>query len=225
MVPARGKTVTADLNPRTTRYEFLGPPGALAICIGTPAVMYAMYFGCSEKYGGCPPSVHWNAVIKALTSWSWWSGLWDTQAVSLYLAYYGFLVLCWYVLPGRLVQGLPMRNGQVKSYKVNGESSARLKYGVIALLTCRAAFMTMLGLFEITAAILWRHGPQPLTVIYEKWVGLLTASTLMSFLLALGCYLASFRDGALLALGGNSGNPIYDVRSHLAYDETQEAES
>ncbi|RDX53389.1 ERG4/ERG24 ergosterol biosynthesis protein [Lentinus brumalis] len=193
MTSAEGKTTagSSELNPRTTQYEFLGPPGALAICIGTPVVMYAMYFGCSEEYGGCSPPVDWAAVAGALTSWRWWRGLWDTQAASLYLAYYGFVVVSWYLLPGKFVQGLPMRNGQVKTYKVN-------------------AFASMLLLFGIVAGVLWRHGPQPFTIIYEKWVELLTASTLMSFALALGCYLASFRDGALLALGGNSGNFIYD---------------
>ena len=34
----------------------------------------------------------------------------------------------------------------------------------------------------------------------------------MSVIQALACYVASFRKGALLALGGNSGNWIYDVR-------------
>jgi delta14-sterol reductase len=29
---------------------------------------------------------------------------------------------------------------------------------------------------------------------------------------AIACYAASFQHGKLFALGGNSGNPIYDVR-------------
>ncbi len=93
------------------------------------------------------------------------------------------------------------------------------------MLTGHAAFASMLLLFGIVAGVLWRHGPQPFTIIYEKWVELLTASTLMSFALALGCYLASFRDGALLALGGNSGNFIYDVRIHSRSRQPQDSGS
>ncbi len=96
---------------------------------------------------------------------------------------------------------------------------------VFVALTEHAAFATLLLLFGISAGVLWRHGPQPFTIIYEKWVELLTASTLMSFALALGCYLASFRDGALLALGGNSGSFIYDVRIDSRFRHSQDQES
>lgn len=54
---------TSELNPRTTKYEFLGPLGAFAISVGVPIVMYALYYGCSEETGGCPPSVIWTAVV------------------------------------------------------------------------------------------------------------------------------------------------------------------
>ena len=56
-----------------------------------------------------------------------------------------------------------------------------------------------------------RSGPESFTFLYEKWVGFYTASLLMSILQAFFVYAMSFRKGKLLALGGNSGNPIYDV--------------
>ena len=37
----------------------------------------------------------------------------------------------------------------------------------------------------------------------------------MSFLQAILCHALSFQEGKLLALGGNSGNLVYDVRLHL----------
>jgi len=58
--------------------------------------------------------------------------------------------------------------------------------------------------------VIYRFGPAPFTFVYDKWVGIVTASILMSVVQGLGCYLNSFRQGRLLALGGNSGNPIYD---------------
>jgi hypothetical protein len=56
-------------------------------------------------------------------------------------------------------------------------------------------------------------GPEAFTFFYNKWVGFVTAAVLMSVLQGLACYAASFRPGALLALGGNTGNHIYDVRA------------
>ncbi len=76
-----------------------------------------------------------------------------------------------------------------------------------------AAFPTALLALGIAAGVLFREGPEPLTFVYRHWVGLLTASTLMSLVQAFVCYVASFREGTLLALGGNTGSHIYDVRS------------
>jgi hypothetical protein len=63
------------------------------------------------------------------------------------------------------------------------------------------------------AGTIYRYGPESFTFFYEKFVGFITASLIMSVVQGVACYAASFRPGALLALGGNSGNPIYDVRS------------
>lgn len=70
----------------------------------------------------------------------------------------------------------------------------------------------MLLVLGLVIGTIYREGPQPLTFIYEHWAGLITASILMSVVQGIAVYAASFRPGALLALGGNSGNPIYDVR-------------
>ena len=110
----------SDLNPRTKHYEFLGPPGAFAITIGIPTLTYALYFGCSEHTGGCPPPINTELIIDTLSDPSWWKGLWDTQATIAYLAWYFSVVAAWLVLPGDWVEGIPMRNGLKKKYKING---------------------------------------------------------------------------------------------------------
>jgi hypothetical protein len=46
---------------------------------------------------------------------------------------------------------------------------------------------------------------------------------IVSVLQAVACYVASFRRGALLALGGNGSNPIYNVRSLLLLALSQTA--
>ncbi|KIJ64380.1 hypothetical protein HYDPIDRAFT_154843 [Hydnomerulius pinastri MD-312] len=186
-----------DLNPRTTTYEFMGPPGALAITIGVPVMTYALYFGCSEVTGGCPPtsvlsfSVLVDKVTEAVTDCAWWKGLWDTEAAVMYLAWYAFCVVSWAILPGDWIEGVLMRNGEKKKYKIN-------------------AFSTFLLALGITTGYIMRFGPQSFTFIYEKWVGFVTASLVMSVVQGLVVYAGSYRKGALLALGGNSGNPIYD---------------
>ncbi|KAH7903421.1 ergosterol biosynthesis ERG4/ERG24, partial [Hygrophoropsis aurantiaca] len=92
---------------------------------------------------------------------------------------------------GDWVDGVQLRTGGRKKYKIN-------------------AFSTFLLTLGITCGYIWRNGPGAFTFIYDHWVGLVTAALLMSVAQGLAVYLASFRPGALLALGGNSGNPIYD---------------
>jgi hypothetical protein len=75
------------------------------------------------------------------------------------------------------------------------------------------AFSTFLLALGLTCGVIYCYGPQSFTFFYEKFVGFITASIIMSLFQGIGCYAASFRPRALLALGGNSGNPIYDVCS------------
>ncbi|KAJ6482727.1 ergosterol biosynthesis ERG4/ERG24 family-domain-containing protein [Mycena sanguinolenta] len=71
-------------------------------------------------------------------------------------------------------------------------------------------FSTLLLALGLTCGLIYRNGPQAFTFFYEKYVGFITAAIIMSSVQAVACYAASFRPGALLALGGNSGNFIYD---------------
>ena len=63
----------------------------------------------------------------------------------------------------------------------------------------------------LTAGVILRFGPESFTFLYDKWIGFVTASLIMSVLQSIYCYLSSFYGDKLLALGGNSGNFIYDV--------------
>ena len=199
----------AELNPRTTKYEFFGPPGALFVTLSVPITTYALYFGCSEETGGCPPPISKETIVAALSDPQWWMGLWDTEAALLYLGWYAFCVAAWIVLPGDWVEGVTMRTGEKKKYKINGERLAR---ALLSVCSKRLAFSTFLLALGLTIGWIWQNGIESFTFVYDKWVGLMTASIVMSVVQGLACYAASFRPGALLALGGNSGNPIYDVR-------------
>jgi Delta14-sterol reductase len=118
------KSTATMLNPRTTAYEFFGPPGALFITLMVPITTYALYFGCSEQTGGCPPprpSIVPN-IIDSVGDPKWWKGLWDTQATVMYFAWYAICVVSWQVLPGDWVEGVTLRTGDKIKYKINGES-------------------------------------------------------------------------------------------------------
>ena len=69
----------------------------------------------------------------------------------------------------------------------------------------------MLLTLGLAFGIIIRQGPTSFTILYEKWVGFVTASVVMSVAQALYCYYTSFQEDKLLALGGNTGNFIYDV--------------
>ncbi|KAF8643242.1 hypothetical protein AX16_009131 [Volvariella volvacea WC 439] len=184
----------AELNPRTTHYHFLGPPGATLIILAVPAIAYGLYFGCSEQTGGCPPPDITNAHLKVLDTVQnieFWKSLWDPEAAKLYLAFYMFCVVSWFVLPGDWLEGSVLRDGTRQRYKIN-------------------AFPTFLLALGLTTGVIYRYGPQAFTFIYEHWVGFVTAAFINALIQSLYCYLMSFRKGKLLALGGNSGNIIYD---------------
>ncbi|KAI0785203.1 ERG4/ERG24 ergosterol biosynthesis protein [Abortiporus biennis] len=185
--------VATNLNPPTKGYEFLGPPGAFLITVGVPTMTYALYFGCSETSGGClaPLNTLWPTASAAVSDIAWWKSLFDKDAFLLYLAWYAYTLLTWLILPGDWVDGVVMRDGNKKQYKIN-------------------AFSTFLLTMGIVSGYIYRFGPQSFTFIYEKWVGFVTASLLMSIFQAAACYAGSFAPGKLLALGGNTGNPIYD---------------
>ncbi|KNZ81777.1 Delta(14)-sterol reductase [Termitomyces sp. J132] len=121
----------------------------------------------------------------------WWVSLWDTQAFLVYLAWYAYTVVAWFVLPGDWIQGTTLRTGGKKYYKLN-------------------AFPTALLVLGLTVGTIYRFGPSSFTLLYEKWIGFVTASVVMATAQAIYCYAFSFRKGKLLALGGNSGNFIYD---------------
>jgi delta14-sterol reductase len=208
-----------NINPRTTHYEFLGSPGALILTLFTPVIIYALYFDCSETTGGCPPplsTISFDKILDSLKDLSWWASLWDTDAAIMYLAWYAFCVAAWLILPGDWVEGLPTRTGVKKKYRING-MSAHMDFPCCSHVAMRpAAFPTFLLTLGLAFGYIQRFGPQSFTFIYDKWLGFVTASILMSVFQAVACHIASFfGKDKLLALGGNSGNHIYDVRFNL----------
>jgi hypothetical protein len=110
------------LNPKTEHYEFMGPPGALFVTVAVPLTTYALFFGCSEAAGGCPPSF-WTLpprFIETISDPQWWFSLFELRPLLIYLAWYAYCVTAWKFLPGAWVGGVQMRDGNKKLYKING---------------------------------------------------------------------------------------------------------
>jgi Delta14-sterol reductase len=114
--------MTSKLNPKTAHHEFMGPPGALLVTFSVPLTTYALFFFCNDASGGCPPSL-WTALprfLEALADMKFWKGLFEIRPTLVYLAWYAFCVAAWMLLPGAWIEGVQLRNGERKAYKVNG---------------------------------------------------------------------------------------------------------
>eukprot|EP00048_Salpingoeca_helianthica_P014594 m.222486 g.222486 ORF g.222486 m.222486 type:complete len:424 (-) comp16040_c0_seq1:24-1295(-) len=171
------------VNPKTTHYEFFGPVGTGFLTLTLPLVTYALFFLC--------PSSQRCSVLEVPELPSV-ADLFDATTLAVYLGWFAFQALLYIVLPGGSGEGLPiprLNNARLK-YKFNGLN----------------AFLLSVALF----AAVYFLDVLPVTFIYDHYVHLLTASILFSFALSFYLYASSFKSGALLAEGGNSGNPIYD---------------
>ncbi|CAE6396224.1 unnamed protein product [Rhizoctonia solani] len=139
-------------NPKTTRYEFFGPPGAAAVTTSTSIVIYGLYYNCSEASGVCQLP-RWSfllQVVKAVSNADWWKSIFDVEATVVYFTWYAFLVAAWYVLPGEWLEGTELRTGGRKKYKFNAFSTFLLNLGLVA-------------------GWIFAFGPQSFTFIYDHW--------------------------------------------------------
>ncbi len=125
---------------------------------------------------------------------------------------YAFLaVVAWFLLqvvlerflPADVVSGTKLRDGSELKYRINGH----LAFWVTLLLveTCWPQFIGCPAFGGRT-----HFGRAPLYLLYDYHVELASSAVIGSTLLSVYIYSKSFRKGAMLALGGNSGNVFYD---------------
>jgi Ergosterol biosynthesis ERG4/ERG24 family len=88
-----------------------------------------------------------------------------------------------------------------------GKNSSMLMHPVITSLAigCLQALITM------NAMMFRGAGISALGWVYDNYLSFCLASILTSFLVAGYVYYASFKPDKMLALGGNTGNAVYDV--------------
>ncbi|KAJ2513177.1 erg24, C-14 sterol reductase [Coemansia sp. RSA 1939] len=197
-----GSASKRPLNPRTTHREFFGVPGAVAVMCITVAVVNVWYFSCNEKTGCQLPTTRhqWSAIVAGVSNYQAYV---SADAMAKYVLWWAWLAMLCLVVPCSYVQGTVMRNGKRLAYPING--------------------LTSMALTAAAAALAYaRYGAAPYLWVADNFFPLVIASLMFSTSQALFVYAYSFRrssrdapagsaaEPVLLALAGNSGNPVYD---------------
>ncbi|EKX51861.1 ergosterol biosynthesis ERG4/ERG24 family [Guillardia theta CCMP2712] len=170
---------------KTTEYEFGGPIGTTINMIVLPLVVVFLYLACpnGESSGFCLRGVD-VFQLKHMPI-PGLSQLFSLDAFAMCAGWFLFLVFLERILPYKVGQGVELSNGQRLKYRINGH----LTFWV--------------SLFVAEHFI-------DLSILYDKYLELAVAAISLSILLSVYLYLSSFKKGALLAKGGNTGCAPYD---------------
>ncbi|KND87802.1 Delta(14)-sterol reductase [Tolypocladium ophioglossoides CBS 100239] len=193
--------------PSKPKYEFGGPPGAAAIVVGLPVLMYLFYFACNDV-SGCPApalldprALSW-ATLKSQIPWpqDGVTGFASWVATGWTAAYYLLSLVLYRVLPANEVYGTKLReSGRPLRYRLNAFHAT-----VVQLAAC--AVGTYLHGADF---VVW-------TFIDQHYLQLLTANVVFAWAISVFVYVRSFAvkpgngDMRELAKGGRTGNLMYD---------------
>lgn len=193
------------LNPITTHREFCGLVGALGISLGLPALLELFGLLINENYSLQGINLHLDQITKQLPTGcaQWTEFLLDKRVWGAYLVWFFGLVFVDYISPGKKLNGLPLRDGTVLPYKINGVYVAS-------------------ALFAILAARGYTNNwylPE-LDFLYHNLLKLTVTVNIFSYILSIFVYAISFiplrapngkgTNERILSVGGNTGNVIYD---------------
>lgn len=187
------------LNPTTTEVQFNGATGALAISFGLPVllIVFGIIFNSESKFSsGLKVDLFSVSVDEfkaaALNKTTWF----------YYITYFFGFVLLDYIVPGKPMKGVKLRDNTQLDYKING-----------------LPFISLLLLAEIARYSYYGELPE-LEFIYNNQLSLTIVCILFSFILSVFVYIQSFvplsytngfgTHEKILAEPGNTGNPIYD---------------
>ncbi|KAJ0039440.1 hypothetical protein NL108_014813, partial [Boleophthalmus pectinirostris] len=167
--------------PAATPLDFGGKIGAYFWLLFLPAWVFFLLLQVNQDD---PSLMNFPPPLSPLESF------WDVQAFGIVVLWVLFQVLL-YVLPiGKLSEGMPLTSGERLKYRTNG------------------FFAITVSAISVGAAI---YLGVDLTYIHSHFLQLALAALLISFLLSVYLYARS-RSAPTdqLALGGNSGNVLYD---------------
>ncbi|KAI8099699.1 ergosterol biosynthesis ERG4/ERG24 [Halteromyces radiatus] len=186
----------ALLNPKTKNYEFGGPLGAFAMVTCLPLLVLLFAFGCDDTgytplqrgyqvlYDMATLKYDYNTIISTLISW-------NPLSLLCYVIFVAHLVTFTISLPGEDVEGTELRDGSRLKYRINGLSVFQTTL-TMAILTANTQGLTL-----------------PLWVV-DHFGHFAVASLIVAYCISILVYISSFYGQKLLALGGNTGNALYD---------------
>ncbi|XP_049599330.1 delta(14)-sterol reductase TM7SF2 [Syngnathus scovelli] len=176
----RSKSQTPNAFNNTER-EFGGTLGAICIPIFLPLTV--LYLICVSRSPDAA-LLQWPPPLPSLDQ------LWDPLAPYLLLGWIALHALL-YLLPlGKISEGLVLTDGTRLKYPINGLHS----------LCISGALLMLLLMFGV-----------PLGHLFQLMLPLAMCAIGLSFMLSIYLYVCSFwAPPHALALGGNTGNPLYD---------------
>ena len=179
-------------------FEFGGPIGAVFLPLVLFGTVYLLYFGA---HGDCILSIETILNGKGITcfkdqisSQSLFSLIFPTkESFSIILSWFLFQMFLERILPGDVVEGTQLSNGQKLKYNINGHLAFWISFAV--MLHGYPVFEN--GRFTGFTRF-------PLEKIYDDYFELAKSACLFSTLLSIYLYLKSFIPGALLARDSSS---------------------
>lgn len=165
---------------KTNTYEFMGPVGTLLMSLGLPLVVFCLFAFCNAQHCSVRPPENFPCLAS----------LWSPHAYTIFIVWFVFHMFIYLSRLGRTAEGPTLRDGTRLTYKING---------LHAFIISHVLFIIGYFYFKL-----------PVTIVYDKFLPLASAAFFFSFVLAVYLYIKSFDRKALLALGGNTGNVIYD---------------
>jgi len=196
-----------ELNPRSKQLDFSGVPGSVILTVALPLLVLFLYLLSNDDYHLVQVGLNLNAVkdiIQRQIIENWRDCFFNCKCWTVYLAWFFGLAVMDLITPGKWIQGVQLRDGSKLWYLINGKELS------LALITILVSRIYYIGDFNL---------PE-LAFLYENTLPLIATTWEFSILLATLCYIGSFiplirKNGKgtkerILAVGGNSGNAIFD---------------
>ena len=175
-------------------YEFGGPVGAGANVVLLPLVVVGLAVACDEDF--CVGPSAWSSFAPPAVE-----GLASAKAFGVVFAWLAFQAALQVFLPGDVVEGTTLPDGRRLPYLINGHLAFWVSLGVLAVgcpVYDGAGAFAGLGAWD-------------LAFLYDEFVPLAVAASVVSLGLSVLLYAASFRSPKpLLAAPGDTGSPVYD---------------
>ena len=168
---------------KSDRFEFFGPFGTFLLTFSLPLVVLVL--SILVDYGWHQPRQLWDLLVLELK---------DLRAIHFgaFLGWMGLQTLLYLLVPGSIVKGTLLRNGDRLDYKINAFSCLVLVHiGLVVAVANQIVY--------------------PLAWIADNFFQLAVVSCIYSSVQAILLYAFSFRKPEpLLSLSGDSGYFFYD---------------